>query len=85
MHYLCVLSFGISFRAAVTYSSYPFHPQLLGRSIDLNRLVTQRVSAAMYKSLELAIGRFESEDLTSIVVSALLFLRLSTLWGLELV
>uniref|UniRef100_A0A2K6F0C8 Cytoplasmic FMR1 interacting protein 1 n=1 Tax=Propithecus coquereli TaxID=379532 RepID=A0A2K6F0C8_PROCO len=40
---------------------------LLGRSIDLNRLITQRVSAAMYKSLELAIGRFESEDLTSIV------------------
>uniref|UniRef100_G1DGF7 Cytoplasmic FMR1-interacting protein n=1 Tax=Capra hircus TaxID=9925 RepID=G1DGF7_CAPHI len=41
--------------------------QLLGRSIDLNRLITQRASAAMYKSLELAIGRFESEDLTSIV------------------
>nr|XP_023395464.1 cytoplasmic FMR1-interacting protein 1 [Loxodonta africana] len=43
------------------------HVQLLGRSIDLNRLITQRVSAAMCKSLELAIGRFESEDLTSIV------------------
>uniref|UniRef100_A0A2K5IWK8 Cytoplasmic FMR1-interacting protein n=1 Tax=Colobus angolensis palliatus TaxID=336983 RepID=A0A2K5IWK8_COLAP len=41
--------------------------QLLGRSIDLNRLITQRVSAAVCKSLELAIGRFESEDLTSIV------------------
>lgn len=58
--------------------------QLLGRSIDLNRLITQRVSTAMYKSLELAIGRFESEDLTSIVVSALLFLRLSRFGGLEL-
>uniref|UniRef100_A0A7M4FX09 Cytoplasmic FMR1-interacting protein n=1 Tax=Crocodylus porosus TaxID=8502 RepID=A0A7M4FX09_CROPO len=44
-----------------------FFLQLLGRSIDLNRLITQRISAAMYKSLELAIGRFESEDLTSIV------------------
>uniref|UniRef100_A0A4W5JC55 Uncharacterized protein n=1 Tax=Hucho hucho TaxID=62062 RepID=A0A4W5JC55_9TELE len=44
------------------------HVQLLGRSIDLNRLITQRVSAALYKSLELAINRFESEDLTSIVV-----------------
>uniref|UniRef100_A0A7N6B8H5 Cytoplasmic FMR1-interacting protein n=1 Tax=Anabas testudineus TaxID=64144 RepID=A0A7N6B8H5_ANATE len=43
------------------------HVQLLGRSIDLNRLITQRVSAALYKSLELAIGRFESEDLTSIM------------------
>uniref|UniRef100_A0A4W5JG71 Cytoplasmic FMR1 interacting protein 2 n=1 Tax=Hucho hucho TaxID=62062 RepID=A0A4W5JG71_9TELE len=44
------------------------HVQLLGRSIDLNRLVTQRISAAMYKSLDQAISRFESEDLTSIVV-----------------
>lgn len=44
------------------------HVQLLGRSIDLNRLITQRVSAALYKSLELAINRFESEDLTSIMV-----------------
>ncbi|KAG5852723.1 hypothetical protein ANANG_G00065610 [Anguilla anguilla] len=43
------------------------HVQLLGRSIDLNRLITQRVSAAMTKSLELAINRFESEDLTSIM------------------
>ncbi|XP_046702615.1 cytoplasmic FMR1-interacting protein 1 homolog [Silurus meridionalis] len=43
------------------------HVQLLGRSIDLNRLITQRVSAALYKSLELAINRFESEDLTSMV------------------
>lgn len=48
---------------------FPCVHQLLGRSIDLNRLITQRVSAAVYKSLELAIGRFESEDLTSIVVS----------------
>lgn len=46
----------------------PFLLQLLGRSIDLNRLITQRVSSALYKSLELAINRFESEDLTSIMV-----------------
>uniref|UniRef100_A0A4W3H9N6 Cytoplasmic FMR1 interacting protein 2 n=1 Tax=Callorhinchus milii TaxID=7868 RepID=A0A4W3H9N6_CALMI len=43
------------------------HVQLLGRSIDLNRLITQRISAAMYKSLDQAISRFESEDLTSVV------------------
>lgn len=49
--------------------------QLLGRSIDLNRLITQRVSAALYKSLELAINRFESEDLTSIVVHSLTFCK----------
>uniref|UniRef100_H3B436 Cytoplasmic FMR1-interacting protein n=1 Tax=Latimeria chalumnae TaxID=7897 RepID=H3B436_LATCH len=41
--------------------------ELLGRSIDLNRLITQRISAAMYKSLDQSISRFESEDLTSIV------------------
>lgn len=46
----------------------PCVSQLLGRSIDLNRLITQRISAAMYKSLDHAISRFESEDLTSIVV-----------------
>lgn len=59
----------------------PLRPQLLGRSIDLNRLITQRVSVAMYKSLELAIGRFESEDLTSIVVSGFTCLRLGRLAG----
>uniref|UniRef100_A0A8C4ST04 Cytoplasmic FMR1-interacting protein n=1 Tax=Erpetoichthys calabaricus TaxID=27687 RepID=A0A8C4ST04_ERPCA len=48
------------------YYNCPLHT-LLGRSIDLNRLITQRVSAAMYRSLELAINRFESEDLTSIM------------------
>lgn len=48
--------------------SYLTRLQLLGRSIDLNRLITQRISAAMYKSLDHAISRFESEDLTSIVV-----------------
>ncbi|KAJ8027992.1 Cytoplasmic FMR1-interacting protein 2 [Holothuria leucospilota] len=42
------------------------HLQLLGRSIDLNRLITQRISTSMQKSLELAIARFESSDLTSI-------------------
>lgn len=36
---------------------------------------------AVYKSLELAIGRFESEDLTSIVVSTLSFLGLSGFGG----
>ena len=52
----------------ITCKYLPFFSQLLGRSIDLNRLITQRISAAMYKSLDQAISRFESEDLTSIVV-----------------
>lgn len=43
------------------------HVQLLGRSIDLNRLITQRVQVAMHKSVDLAISKFESGDITGIV------------------
>lgn len=43
------------------------HVQLLGRSIDLNKLITQRINADMHKSLELAISRFEATDITGIV------------------
>lgn len=43
------------------------HVQLLGRSIDLNRLICQRINNCMLKSLELAISRFESGDITGIV------------------
>lgn len=45
------------------------HVQLLGRTIDLNRLISQRINAAIYKSLEVAIARFQSSDITGIVVS----------------
>lgn len=45
------------------------HVQLLGRSIDLNKLITQRINADMQKSLELAISRFESSDISGVVVS----------------
>lgn len=45
------------------------HVQLLGRSIDLNRLIAQRVNAHLQKSLDLAISRFEAGDITGIVVS----------------
>ncbi|VDM62490.1 unnamed protein product [Angiostrongylus costaricensis] len=43
------------------------HVQLLGRSIDLNRLVSQRISIALLKSLDTAIWMFESTELSSIV------------------
>ncbi|KAK0400166.1 hypothetical protein QR680_003383 [Steinernema hermaphroditum] len=43
------------------------HIQLLGRSIDLNRLVGQRLNIAILRSLDVAISKFESEPLTSIV------------------
>lgn len=43
------------------------HVQLLGRSIDLNRLTAQRINAALQKSLDLAISKFEAGDITGIV------------------
>lgn len=46
------------------------HIQLLGRSIDLNKLIAQRINAALQKSLDLAISRFEGGDITGIVVSS---------------
>ena len=41
--------------------------QLLGRSVDLNRLIRQRLAIAMHKSIEVAITRFETKDLTGII------------------
>ncbi|KAL3880811.1 hypothetical protein ACJMK2_033018 [Sinanodonta woodiana] len=43
------------------------HVKILGRSIDLNRLIGQRVNAALQKSLDVAIARFEAEELTGVV------------------
>ena len=45
------------------------HVQLLGRWIDLNRLISQRVNAALLKALELAVAPFEAGDITGVVVS----------------
>lgn len=47
------------------------HVQLLGRSIDLNKLICQRINSSMHKSLEVAIARFEGADITSVVVRKL--------------
>ncbi|GMR48351.1 hypothetical protein PMAYCL1PPCAC_18546, partial [Pristionchus mayeri] len=43
------------------------HVQLLGRSVDLNRLVSQRVNQTILKALDIAIWKFESEQLSSII------------------
>ncbi|KAK2176606.1 hypothetical protein NP493_652g02000 [Ridgeia piscesae] len=43
------------------------HFQLLGRSVDLKHLLTQRINSAFMKALDLAISRFESSDITAIV------------------
>lgn len=46
------------------------HVQLLGRSIDLNKLITQRINVDLLKSLEVAITKFQGGDLTGVVVSS---------------
>lgn len=43
------------------------HVQLLGRSVDLNRVVSQRINMSLLKALDAAIWKFESEPLSSIV------------------
>lgn len=43
------------------------HVQLLGRSVDLNRLIAQRLGAALQRSLDLAVARFEAQDITGVV------------------
>jgi cytoplasmic FMR1 interacting protein len=43
------------------------HVQLLGRSVDLNRLICQRINNSLQKSLDHAISRFEAGDITGIV------------------
>jgi len=43
------------------------HVQLLGRSIDLNRLITQRVQVYLHRSVDLAIQKFESGNITGII------------------
>lgn len=43
------------------------HVQLLGRSIDLNKLITQRINTDMQKSLDLAVNKFEAGDITGVM------------------
>ncbi|CAJ0931257.1 unnamed protein product, partial [Mesorhabditis belari] len=43
------------------------HVQILGRTIDLNRLISQRINIAIIKSIDTAIWKFESDQLSSIL------------------
>lgn len=49
------------------------HVRLLGRSVDLNHLICQRVNAALIGSIDIAISIFESGNLTDIVVRRFVF------------
>ncbi|PAA91196.1 hypothetical protein BOX15_Mlig033928g1, partial [Macrostomum lignano] len=43
------------------------HVQLLGRSIDLNRLIGQRANKSLLASLQVAVQLFESRDITGVI------------------
>lgn len=43
------------------------HFQLLGRSLDLNALIGQRMHTYLKQNIDYAISRFEASDLTAIV------------------
>lgn len=45
------------------------HVQLLGRCIDLNKLVAQTINSVIQNSLDIAISRFEAGDITGIMVN----------------
>ena len=45
------------------------HLQLLGRSINLSKLLAQRIVIMIKNNLKTAISKFESSSLTSIIVS----------------
>ena len=42
--------------------------KLLGRSINLSRLIAQRITSMLQKSLRSSIEKFESGDVTGIIV-----------------
>lgn len=67
------LGIRFTYRPATRYETLmkQRHVQFLGRSIDLNRLIFQRVNAALLKALGLSVARFEAGDITGVVVSAL--------------
>ena len=43
------------------------HFQLLGRSLDLNALIAQRVHTYLKQNIDYAISRFEASDITAII------------------
>ncbi|KAJ8297560.1 hypothetical protein KUTeg_024091 [Tegillarca granosa] len=66
---IAVIGNKLSFPVANRYQTVlkQRHIQLLGRSIDLNLLIGQRINAAFLNSLDIAISRFESGDITGVV------------------
>ena len=47
---------------------HPLYTQLLGRTINLRSLITERMNKVFRENLEFLFDRFESQDLCAIVV-----------------
>ena len=60
----------------IPLACFPSSEQLLGRSIDLNSLLCQRLGSSMLKAIDLAVAKFESSDLCGIVVSSVYLILL---------
>jgi cytoplasmic FMR1 interacting protein len=43
------------------------HIRLLGRHIDLNHLISQRMNTYLRQNVDYAISRFEASDITSVM------------------
>lgn len=55
------------------------HLSLLGRSIDLNALISQRLNNAIRRNLHYAIARFEASPITNVVEFEILFNNIKTM------
>jgi cytoplasmic FMR1 interacting protein len=72
----CTLELKTTGRLNAGKTRYPVllqlrHLQLLGRFVDLNALIAQRINSQLRKNINNAISRFESQDLAHIIVCTL--------------
>ena len=65
---MCRWANGWQFAAVARLQRTPCALQLLGRSVDMNKLLTQRLTLSLRDAIHQAILRFESQDLAAIVV-----------------
>lgn len=86
----CVFKLEFSMSMSFIWVTWSHYLQLLDRSIDLNHLVSKRINIAILRSLNVAISKFEADELASIIVSCSFFdihfaflrdYRISAIWA----
>lgn len=48
------------------------HIRLLGRSVDLNLLISQRINTYLRQNIDFAISKWEASDITGVIVAEFL-------------